>query len=288
MPRIAQFRKLCLVDNGRITYIPTPGAHHVPMKTRSILSSSAGRLLLLVAGVLVAFFVVVNYFLLPAYVKRGGTLQVPRVTGLPLETARRLLDSLGLESVEAGSRPDPRAPVGTVVLQNPPHDAVVKPGRRVYLTISGGEVLVTVPRLRGLSFRDSRFTLERSGLEVGDVQYDTSEVYPENTVMAQVVPPGSKVSRGTPVGITISRGKLLAQVMVPELSGRTLGEAERLVLDRGLRVGNISYQPSFDLLPNTIVDQFPRAGEMVPQGQTIDLFVVRAGKPKEEIQPPPR
>jgi beta-lactam-binding protein with PASTA domain len=256
------------------------------MKNRPTFGKSIRRRLLIWAGVLLGLFVLVNYILLPAYVNQGGTLQVPRVTGVPLETARLMLDSLGLEPVEGGTRPDPKAPVGTVVAQNPPHDAMVKRGRRVYLTISGGEVLVDVPRLRGLSFRDSRFTLERSGLEVGDAQYDTSDVYPENTVMAQAVPPGNKVSRGTAVGVTISRGKLLAQVMVPDLGGRTLGEAEKLVLEKGLKVGNLTYQPSFDLLPNTIVDQFPRAGEMAPQGQAVDLFVVGAGKPKEEIQPP--
>jgi eukaryotic-like serine/threonine-protein kinase len=256
------------------------------MKNRIISSRSTFRRLLVAATLFVAAFLLVNYVLLPSYVNQGGTLQVPRVTGIPLEAARLALDSMGLEPVEAGTRPDPKAPVGTVVVQNPPHGALVKRGRRVYLTISGGEVLVAVPRLRGLSFRDSRFTLERSGLDVGDVQYDTSDVYPENTVMAQVVPPGSKVSRGTAVGVTISRGKIQAEVMVPDVGGRTLGEAERQLVEKGLKVGNITYQPSFDLLPNTIVDQFPRGGEMVPQGQAVDLFVVNAGKPREEIQPP--
>lgn len=257
-------------------------------KTRHPSRSSAGRRLLLAAILLLAVFLLVNYILLPTYVNQGGTLQVPRVTGLPLETARVLLDSLGFEPVDAGTRPDPRAPVGTVVGQNPPYEALVKQGRRVYLTTSGGEVLVSVPRLRGLSFRDSRFTLERSGLEVGDAQYDTSDVYPENTVMAQSIPPGNRVARGTPVGVTISRGKVRAEVLVPDLGGRTLGEAEKQILEKGLKVGIITYQPSFDLLPNTVVDQFPRAGEMAPQGQPVDLFVVRVGKPKEEIQPPER
>jgi eukaryotic-like serine/threonine-protein kinase len=256
------------------------------MKSRSAASHPVLRRLLILLAVFAGVFVVVNYVLLPAYVNQRETLQVPRVTGLQLEDARRVIDSLGLEAVEAGTRPDPKAPAGMVVQQNPPHDAVVKSGRRVYLTVSGGEVLVTVPRLRGLSFRDSRFTLERSGLEVGDIGYDTSDVYPENTVMAQALPPGNKVSRGTAVAITVSRGKVRADVMVPDVGGRTLGEAERIITERGLRVGNITYQPSFDLLPNTIVDQFPRAGEMISPGQPVDFFVVRAGKPREEIQPP--
>ena len=66
----------------------------------------------------------------------------------------------------------------------------------------------------------------------------------------------------------------------------TLAEAEKLLLEAGLRVGNITYQPNFDLLPNTVVDQYPRSGEPARQGQQVDLFVVEVGRPSEEIQPP--
>lgn len=245
-----------------------------------------GRRLLLIAAGCFAAFLLFNYVLMPAYVNRAEKLLVPRVTGLPLEEARRILDSTGLETVEAGTRPDPRAPIGTVVAQNPTHDAMVKSGRRVYLTVSGGEVLVPTPRLRGLSLRDSRFTLERSGLVLGQVAYDTSGVFPEHTVMAQVVPPGSKVARGTAVGVTVSRGKFRADILVPDLTGRTLGEAERELTAGGFVLGQVTYQPGFDLLPNTVVDQYPRGGSVAPAGSAVDLFVVKGGKPKEEIEPP--
>jgi beta-lactam-binding protein with PASTA domain len=68
--------------------------------------------------------------------------------------------------------------------------------------------------------------------------------------------------------------------------GKTLAEAEKILAATGLKVGIVTYQPSFDLLPNTVVDQFPRAGDPVTPGQEIDLFVVKVGKPTDEIQPP--
>jgi beta-lactam-binding protein with PASTA domain len=51
-------------------------------------------------------------------------------------------------------------------------------------------------------------------------------------------------------------------------------------------VGNITYQLSYELIPNTVVEQFPRAGETVTGGQKVDLFVVKVGRPTEEIQVP--
>jgi serine/threonine-protein kinase len=241
------------------------------------------RILLITLATFAGLFILLNYVLMPLYVRSGGTMTVPDVTGVPLEQARVVVDSAGLEAVEAGSRPDPKAPVGTVVGQNPVAGSVVKEGRRVYLTVSGGEVLVTVPRVRGQSVRDARFTLERTGLRVGATTFDTSGLYPRNTVMAQSIVPGAKVARGTEVGVTVSRGTEFLQVLVPDLSGRTLSEAQKLLSDKSLRAGVITYQPSADLIPNTVVDQFPRGGEMVEEGHAVDLFVVKAGSIREEI-----
>ncbi len=232
------------------------------------------------------FFLLLNYAIMPAYVHHGGTLAVPRVTGLKFEEARRVLDSAGLEPVQADSRPDPQQPPGTVVAQIPQADDKVKYGRRVYLSISEGEALVAVPALRGRSTRDAKITLERSGLHLGQTEYATSEMYPENTIIGQAVQPGASVAKGSSIGITVSRGKETQESIVPELTGKTLTEAEKQLAQHGLKVGNITYQSSFDLLPNTVVDQFPRAGEPVPGGQAVDLFVVKVGKPVEEIHPP--
>jgi len=235
---------------------------------------------------LIGGFLLLDHVILPWYVNHGDTLAVPNVTDLPLELARAKLDSAGLQPIEAETRPDPRAPQGTVVSQNPQPDAVVKQGRRIYLTISGGEALVNVPPLRGRSMRDARFTLERNGLRLGTVGYATSEQYPENTIVEQSIASGKRVTKGSSVNIVVSRGRMLQQIAVPDFLGKTLTEAERMIVQQGLKLGNITYQASFDLIPNTIVDQFPRPGDQVPEGQAIDLFVVKSGKPKEEIESP--
>ena len=232
-------------------------------------------------GVIVGLFVLLNYVLLPAYVNQGGTLNVPGVVGLPFERARVLLDSMGLQPVQADTRLDPKQPAGTVVAQNPLADAAVKRGRRVYLTLSGGEALVVVPSLRGRSVRDARFTLERNGLTMGEITYAVSDTYPGNTIIDQSVQPGRKMPKGSSVSLTVSRGKATPEIIVPQLVGKTVTEGERILGKAGLRRGNITYQTSYDLLPNTIVDQFPRSGESVPDSQAVDLFVAKAGKPKE-------
>jgi eukaryotic-like serine/threonine-protein kinase len=253
--------------------------------TDRILRFIKGRRFLTVVGTLLGLFILFNYILLPAYVRHGGTLPVPDVSGMPFDEARTTLDMQGLQTIQADTRPDPDHPPGTVINQNPQGGAVVKHGRRIYLTISGGEALVVVPSLRGRSTRDAKFALERFGLKLGGINYATSGNFPENTIMEQSVAPDSRVTRGTVVSVTVSTGRENRQIAVPQLVGKSTTEAEKLLLNAHLKVGNISFQPSFDLLPNTVVDQFPRAGEMVNEDQAVDLFIVKAGKPAEEIQP---
>jgi eukaryotic-like serine/threonine-protein kinase len=236
-----------------------------------------------IAGGLLLTFVLMNYVVLPMYVNQSSRLAVPRVVGLTVEEARAALDSTRLVAVEGETKPDPSYPVGTVSFQNPLPGAVVKEGRRIYLTVSGGDVQVPVPLLRGKSVRDARFALERNGLKLGATTYDYSESFPENTIIDQSAAADSRIPKGAFVGVTVSKGRASQEIMIPSVVGKSLSEAESILKAAGLRVGIVTSQPSFELLPNTVVDQFPRAGEPAKVGQEIDLFVVRVGKPKEEI-----
>lgn len=237
-------------------------------------------------GTLVGLFLLMNYIVMPIYVSHGSTLYVPRVIGMSLEGATALLDSAGLQAIESETRSDPVQPPGTVIAQNPVPQTVVKHGRRVYLTISGGDVLIGVPALRGRSSRDAGFALTRVGLRLGSTTYAQSNEFPENTIVGQSISPDTKVARGTTVNIIVSRGNVVEETTVPAVVGKTATEAGRLIEEAGLKLGNITYQPSFDLLPNTVVDQFPRAGDPAKRGQNVDLFVVQVGKPAEEIEGP--
>jgi beta-lactam-binding protein with PASTA domain len=253
---------------------------------RRISSVLLAKPFLYTVGSVVGLFVLANYVILPAYVNRGGTLTVPSVVGLPLPRALAVLDSAGLRPIESDTRPDPEYPPGIVVQQNPLSGAVVKEGRRVYLTMSGGDVVVPVPSLRGRSMRDARFGLERNGLKLGTVGYDTSETFPQNTIIDQSIPAETRVARGTQVSITVSRGATLRDRVVPNVTGKSLAEAEKLLQEAGLLLGKVTYQLSFDLVPNTVVDQFPHAGDPISTGEPVNLFVVKVGRPAEEIAPP--
>lgn len=228
------------------------------------------------------FFVLMNYAVMPWYVDHGGTLTVPDVKGMRFEEANETLQNIGLVAIEGDKVLDNTRPVGAVVTQNPPANSVVKYGRHIYLTVCVGEVQVSVPSLRGRSLRDARFALERNALLLGDIQYAASDSSPVNTIITQTVSATEKVKKGAAIGITLSTGSLNRSIAVPNLFGKSLTQAEKILEYFSLKVGNITYQVNVELLPNTIVDQFPLAGAAVDSGKTVDLFVVKAGKLQDE------
>ena len=249
-----------------------------------LLTSNFAKRIYLGTGILVLAFFFFDEVLMPLYVNQGGTLQVPDVTGMPFEHARRLLDSLGLEPRQGYVRSDPTHAEGTVLQQNPIAFSSVKPGRRIYLTLSGGERLVEVPSLKGRSIRDARFKLETQGLQLGAVRYRPSLDFPENTIIEQNIAPGTEIRQGSRIVVVVSQGPSADRIAVPMVTGKSLPEAERVLKQRKLRRGQITYQASSEFLPNTVIDQYPRAGDLVDIGRSVDLFVVQvAAKGQKQL-----
>lgn len=239
-----------------------------------------GAIVLVIA---IAVFFVMDDIVMPRYVQQGETTYVPDVVGREEEAALRALEDAGLRPTVAEIRMDRNHPEGTVASQTPAAGSEVKYGRGVYLTISGGEAPATVPALRGRSLRDARLALERFSLRVGEITYEVSGQFPENTVMEQSIPSGTTMRSGTSVDLVVSQGPSADRIPVPNVIRKSYTEAERLILRAGFVIGNVTYQVNNEILPNTVIDQYPREGNFAARGEGIQLFVTqRADAPVTE------
>jgi serine/threonine-protein kinase len=236
------------------------------------------RLLLIIgisAAIIYCFLLLLDNVIMPHYVQKGKTTMVPEVIGKTIEEAKADLKAKGLEPKETERKQDRHYPEGTVILQNPAEGSEVKFGRGIYLTVSGGEQMLSVPSLRGKSIRDATFDLERYNLKLGTVQYETSDEFFENTIMRQEPAAATKVSSNTTVNIVVSQGRSADKSAVPSVTLKTYTEAEKILTQAGFKVGVVTYQISLDLLPNTIIEQYPHTGELAVKGQAIDLIVAQ-------------
>ncbi|MDH7515663.1 MAG: PASTA domain-containing protein [Bacteroidota bacterium] len=242
------------------------------MSLRSFLSSQRVRRCALIAAGAVLFVLLLDMFILPWIVHWRSEIPVPNVCGMHMNVAWRTLEYRGLKPVLKDTVPDDRMPPGMIVYQNPAPFNVVREGRNVYLTVSGGEKRVTVPNLRGRSLRDAKITLEQLDLQVGTVTM-TPSPFPVDIVVTQDVLEGRNVPKGTRVGLTVSSGPEVVQQDVPALIGLSFEEAQKRLAEAGLRVGTVTYRQSRTLVPNTVISQSPAQGDKVDPQTPIDLVI---------------
>ena len=199
---------------------------------------------------------------------------VPELISKQLSVAEKMLADNDLQVVISDTIYNEKYPKGSVLFQKPDGGEVVKTGRRVYLFISGGEPIISVPNLKGKSLRDAKFSLERLGLVLGQVE-DVSSDNPKDMIFDQQYTAGTQLKKGESVAVTMSIGNTEGLIVVPDLILKSLAEASAILADSLLSVGKISYQSSFSLLPNTVVDQYPSKGSKVNIGSKVDLFVTK-------------
>jgi eukaryotic-like serine/threonine-protein kinase len=229
---------------------------------------------------LFAIVLLLDNVILPWYVS-SPIEKVPDIVGKNETDAVNLLESQDLEPVIADTTYDENFPEGSIIFQRPRAGETVKEGRRVYLFVSGGEPIVHVPLLTGKSVRDAKFSLERLGLKLGNIDQEPSD-YPKDMIYDQQYAEGTPIKKGESVNVTVSGGTMqTGNIAVPDLIGKSLTEAEKILADSSLKVGKINYQPSFSLLPNTILDQYPSKGNKVNAGDAIDLFVTKTASGNE-------
>jgi eukaryotic-like serine/threonine-protein kinase len=234
-------------------------------------------LLTLLIGVVgfILLIVLLDVVIMPLYVKRGSVATVPQVVGMKTDAALQKLKDAGYDPVQYEVRFDDKAVEGTIIRETPEGGEETKPGRKVYLIISGGKEMATVPDLRGKSLRDAKMLLLKSNMSVGNVSYGYSDSAVNGTVFQQIPAPGTKTTASTQVAVVVSQGQLMGRVPVPSLTNLTLSQAIEKLKSMKLDIGKVNYQNGTP--ENAILDQYPPAGDLVNEGATVDVFVSRGG-----------
>jgi eukaryotic-like serine/threonine-protein kinase len=252
--------------------------------------SGFGGLVVIVVGLYFLF----NAIIMPSYTRHDESLSVPNVLDRSYEDAREVLEARGLAVERQVGRYNPRVPQNQVVDQNPPPNAPVKPGRRVYLTVNSGTApVVSVPDLSGTSLREARNRLTSLGLEVGRERVDSIPSPYARTVTRQRPAAGDSLKKGATVDIWYSRGLGEERVAVPDVRGVRVSVAEDLLLRRKLRSVVINANASADdTHPGDkneakrlwVRDQGLQPGSTVRSGTEVRLFAT----PDSNAVPRPR
>ena len=216
--------------------------------------------------------VIVDQVVLPWIVSTTPTVTVPNVVGMKSEQGRVIMQSAGVNVVQVREQFSDDTPEGLIMSQLPYADAVVKEGRRAYLTVSKGVERIRVPRLYGMTQRDARLALMRNGLILGSVALRSDSSASAGTIIAQSVAEGTPMQRESTIDIVISTG---GGMPVPDLVGLTLAEAQQIIEANGFAMGPTVLRASSAFEPGTVIGQSPKSDSAVKASTPISLIIAK-------------
>jgi serine/threonine-protein kinase len=236
-------------------------------------------IVLLLFGVVVIF----DKLVMPFYISQGSVRVVPDVSNLQYEDAERKLRHAGLEARKSYYVKYLSGVDSNIVLsQMPAAGMEVKPGRNVYLVLNRRDKpTFAMPDLLGRPEFDARQAAARLELTLDGVQITPVTSQEEDgKVLSQSIPPQTVVTSGTAVSIIVGKYQESSEgtkkVIVPDVLGMSLGQAQQIISDAGLGEGKITTEYSAILVPNTVISQKPAVGTYVSPGQQVELTVVTA------------
>lgn len=218
-------------------------------------------------------------FVLPVMTHHGQFITVPNLKGNSLEEVAACLTQRNLRfEVTEDFAYLPEYPPMTVLQQYPKAGAYVKKDRKIYLTLNTNiPPEVKMPNLVDGSIRNAQVCLKSQGLLLGAIQHVPDIA--QNAVLEQwyqgkQIAPGTLVKQGSRIDLVVGAGLGKQKVEIPQAAGIRLEAAQHLFLSAGLKVGNITYEPTPEQAPGTVLRQVPAAGKKVYIGESIDLWLV--------------
>ncbi|MDJ0341109.1 Stk1 family PASTA domain-containing Ser/Thr kinase [Streptomyces sp. H10-C2] len=191
---------------------------------------------------------------------------VPDVGGKPLATAQQLLKDAALTPGTVTQDFSEDVPKGEVISTDPKAGTQRSPDAAVSITVSKG-VPVDVPDVIGDSVADAQQALQDAGLTVVLAPEKVfSDVADKDKVAVQTPGKGAKAGEGDTVTITLSKGQQLFDV--PDVKGKSSGEAKQLLKGAGF---DIRVMHAF--FGDTVFSQSPDGGQQAPKGATITVWV---------------
>ncbi|WP_157470627.1 PASTA domain-containing protein [Gracilimonas tropica] len=238
-----------------------------------------GSLALIVFGA--AFLFVADKLIMPYYTNYNEGITVPDVTRISLEEAQTLLADYGLRFEVSDRRANSAYPADYVIDQSPSASNIVKPNRKIYLTVNTEvKPQVVVPSVLDLSLRNAEIQLQNYGLKIGSRSYESSRF---KTIIRQSIPEGTTVEKGAVVDLVVGDGLGSRIVTVPNIVGLQLPEAQLKLREAGLRVEAVQFRPTKDMAPNTVLDFNPRK-EQLREGESLTLTISERFRVEEESE----
>jgi len=195
--------------------------------------------------------------------------ELPDLLGMQLEEATEVLARYDITPVDYPENIRVAVP-GEVTSQAPPAGTTVRRGRTVSLGVHTPPGGARAPVLIGLSAEEALAETRAQSLNLGRVEYEDNDA-PAGIVVSQTPEPGSSVDPDEGLQIVVSRGPELPPVKMPDVSGKSLDDAEQQLRSLGfISIGRVASGTTGGT-PGRVTSQEPAAGDTVDRSTPVFL-----------------
>jgi len=238
----------------------------MPMNVRSIAITAVSLVAVFLLGVLLF-----NFVIMPTLVHQRGAVIVPDLRNMSQAQAGMALQRFGLNVRVSRSEYHTEVPEGYVISQSPRENDTIKEGRTVDVVLSLGARTQRIPEIKGLSLRQCRILLRQNNLRVGRVARVLAGGEAGETVISSTPQAGEELVEGSAIDVVVAVGGEKRQYLMPDLTGQDLFFIRDKLRDMGFRVTGVRYETQQGVFPNTVIDQSPKPGTLIREGDSIEL-----------------
>lgn len=198
-------------------------------------------------------------------------ITVPNLVGMTLSQAEEELEGTRYTIEVEDEIEDSKVDAGKIISQSPKENKKVKVLDKILVVISKGADEIILSDYRSEEYKKVETELKKKGLKVElEFQKDASIV--EDFVIKTEPAAGTTVKSGATVILYVSNGIEVETVTVPNLIGKTLDDAKKLIESENLVVGNVSYESSNSKEGN-VIRQNIAGGDIVSIKTPINIVV---------------
>ncbi|MFB8031886.1 Stk1 family PASTA domain-containing Ser/Thr kinase [Streptomyces sp. NPDC056004] len=198
-------------------------------------------------------------------------VDVPDVVEKTEATARKELEAKGFTVNVTAVESEKTA--GTVITQNPDGNSKAEKNSEVTITVAK-QATQKVPNVADRDYNAAVAQLNGLGF-INISRTDVDSEKPANQVISQTPSPDSAQPLSAQIMLTVSKGpQQPEQTSVPDLQGKTLGEAKALLAGAGLQLGQVQ-GPNDDKAK--IVGFQPSSGQQVDKNSAVNVVTMPGG-----------
>lgn len=144
---------------------------------------------------------------------------------------------------------------------------------------------ISAPDLYNLTLDEAQRSLDKLNLNIRvNIEDEYSNEVEKGKIISQQPMSGATLQEGDTVTLVLSKGPMKGYI--PNVVGLTLGEAENILKENKLSLGNIKYEYSDTYNSGIVIAQDPKSGSESNQEWGTVNVVVSKGKKEEVVQPP--